>query len=154
MDKMNIVREGKFRGWYEYHELPVKRGQYVTIKKGTTVDSRTNPSDKGPRAAGRTYEVKVDHVLPGRAICIGHYWPEKDHLGLHRMEGKYLEPFRHAYGIEKLEDLIFYCQIREYKATTGATYYGLFVPIENPKVCWAGSGGYWMEADINDVVPA
>ena len=21
----------------------------------------------------------------------------------------------------------------------------------NPTVCWAGSGGYWSEADINDV---
>lgn len=25
------------------------------------------------------------------------------------------------------------------------------VPVENPKVVWPGSGGYWCEADINDV---
>jgi hypothetical protein len=25
------------------------------------------------------------------------------------------------------------------------------IPEENPKVRWAGSGGYWVEVDINDV---
>jgi hypothetical protein len=24
----------------------------------------------------------------------------------------------------------------------------------NPKVCWAGTGGYWAEVDINDVLEA
>lgn len=26
------------------------------------------------------------------------------------------------------------------------------VPVKNPTVSWAGSGGYWCEADVNDVV--
>jgi len=25
------------------------------------------------------------------------------------------------------------------------------LPKSNPKVCWAGSGGYWCEVDINDL---
>lgn len=29
----------------------------------------------------------------------------------------------------------------------------ILTPLENPKVCWAGSGGYWCEADVNDVDP-
>lgn len=28
------------------------------------------------------------------------------------------------------------------------------VPFENPKVVWVGSGGYWHEADINDIPEA
>lgn len=26
--------------------------------------------------------------------------------------------------------------------------------LENPKVCWAGTGGYWAECDLNDVPEA
>jgi hypothetical protein len=31
------------------------------------------------------------------------------------------------------------------------TYHGETSPEYNPMVVWAGSGGYWTEADINDV---
>lgn len=143
--KMNIVREGEVRGYHE--KLLLKKGTVVKIAKGTPI----RRGDKVVRAA-KNYMIKVNHTLPGRSICIGHYWPDTNHLGLQRMEGKYLEPFRWAYGTEKLEDLIFYAQLVEYTSTKGTKYYGLFIPIENPKVCWAGSGSYWSDVDINDVV--
>jgi len=26
--------------------------------------------------------------------------------------------------------------------------------VHNPKVCWAGSGGYWSEVELNDILEA
>lgn len=42
--------------------LPVKRGDIVTIRKGTTVKTVYY----GERLAGKTYKVKVDHILCGQ----------------------------------------------------------------------------------------
>lgn len=39
----------------------------------------------------------------------------------------------------------------EYRRDSTGKLTAVMVPIENPKVCWAGNGGYWCEADINDV---
>jgi hypothetical protein len=83
----------KFEGYIPDHELPIKRGDTVTIPKGTLVKNvRT-----GVTIAGRTYKVKVDHFI------------------------------------------------------SGMTHDQVKIP---PKVCWAGSGGYWSEVDINDIPEA
>ncbi len=59
----------KFVGYYEYYQLPVKKGQTVTIKKGTAIKTTLPDPAKRERVAGRTYKVLVDHVLPGRSTC-------------------------------------------------------------------------------------
>lgn len=43
------------------HDLPIKRGHQVTIPKGAVIHNL----HKGTYVAGRTYKVKVDHVLSG-----------------------------------------------------------------------------------------
>lgn len=50
----------KFIGFHTDDALPIKRGDTVTILKGTPI--RHNGKD---HRAGRTYKVKVDHVLNG-----------------------------------------------------------------------------------------
>lgn len=97
----------RFEGYHAPETLPVKRGDTVTIKKGTVIKTTMpRPEDK-TKIAGRTYKVQVDHVLPGRTIT---------ELTCRRGE------------------------------TPG--------PKQNPSVRWPGTGGYWFEVDINDVVLA
>jgi len=90
----------KFLGYYEDSELPVKKGDFVTIKKGTIVKT----VGREPRPAGRTYKVKIHHILNG----VNRYYDYRD------------EP----------------------------------VEVQNPRVCWAGPGGYWSDVDINDIPEA
>ena len=50
----------RFVGYHDEHSLPIKRGDTVTIVKGTPVRNRGKT-----KPAGRTYKIKVDHLLPG-----------------------------------------------------------------------------------------
>jgi hypothetical protein len=77
-------------GFHKEDLLPIKRGQVVSVPKGTPVKQVGKPI----RPAGRTFKVKVDHLL---------------------------------FGFEDPERGI----------------------VQNPQIRWAGSGGYWCEADIN-----
>lgn len=132
------------------NNLPFKKADIVLIPKGTMVKK----IGQTPKPAGRTYKVKVDHVLPGMSIPVGTYWPNSER-SLHleemceRSSGAY--DIKRAYGTLNLKDLIFFMTWEERETATGKKYLRLFLPIENPKVCWAGTGGYWAEADVNDV---
>jgi hypothetical protein len=52
----------RFEGYYDLHELPLKKGDVVTIKKGTMIKTVGRPA----KPAGKTYKVTVDHILNGR----------------------------------------------------------------------------------------
>lgn len=55
----------RFDGYHDDHEIPVKKGDVVTIRKGVTIRTmRSKPEDR-TRVAGRTYRVVVDHILNG-----------------------------------------------------------------------------------------
>jgi hypothetical protein len=61
----------KFLGYHEESALPVKRGQTVTIKKGTVIKTtRTDPTTGryATKVAGRTYKIKIHHILGGSTI--------------------------------------------------------------------------------------
>jgi hypothetical protein len=86
-----------YEGYHEDHDLPVKRGQTITIRKGVTVkvmrpvDGRLRLVKK---TAGRTYKVRVHHIINGSttyssgvpnlqnpSLCwagAGGYWHEVD----------------------------------------------------------------------------
>lgn len=85
-------------------ELPCKRGDEVTIPKGTTVSNIHH----GVRKAGRTYKVKLHDVYPGVPAYIDYH---------HRSNPN--------------ED-------------------GVVRPTA-PKLVWPGTGGYWSDADVNEV---
>lgn len=87
-----------YLGFREDRDLPIKQGDTVTIPKGITVKTVY----KDPKPAGRTYKIKVNHIMPGSNAYLD--WN------------------------------------REVVRPTG------------PKVVWPGPGGYWSEADLNDVI--
>jgi uncharacterized protein YjlB len=89
------MSEKKYIGYHKTVTLPIKKGDMVIIPKGTKYHSM---KDGKYHTAGKSYKVKVDHVLCGAQ------WMDRD------------------------KEII-----------------------QNPEVSWAGSGGYWHRADINDV---
>lgn len=96
------VKPKKFMGYHLDSELPIKRGDTVTIPKGTLV--RCNGETK---PAGRTYKIQVRSLGCGQNFYQdGNAFREDD------------------------------------------------VPMVSPTVVWAGTGGYWAEADINDIPEA
>lgn len=50
------------RGYQDNSALPIKKGQEVTVPKGTLYNYRGKLVE-----AKRAYKVKVDHLLSGRA---------------------------------------------------------------------------------------
>lgn len=56
-----MTHEKRFVGYYEPHELPIRSGQVVTIKKGTMIKT----VGKAPKPAGKTYKITVHHLLSG-----------------------------------------------------------------------------------------
>jgi len=83
-----------YKGYNNPKDLPVQPGDMVTIPKGTVV--RMTAPHKRKRVAKKTYQIKVDHILPGSNTClvggkfskssnptvrwlgIGGYWQEVD----------------------------------------------------------------------------
>lgn len=62
------ARTVKFEGFHEDKDLPIKRGDTVTIPKGTVIRTMLpRPEDK-VRIAARTYKVRVDHILNGITV--------------------------------------------------------------------------------------
>ena len=101
-ERQQGVQPKKYMGFHRDDELPVKRGDVVTIKKGTLI--RCNGSTK---PAGRTYRIIVRSLGCGSNLYV---------------EGN---AFRQT--------------VR---------------PLTCPTVMWGGTGGYWAEADINDIPEA
>jgi len=59
------VKAPKYLGYHDDSDLPVKRGDIVTIKKGTMVRHRGQV-----RPAKRTYQVTINHILGGRNATV------------------------------------------------------------------------------------
>jgi len=58
----------RFEGYVPDKELPVKAGDLVTIPKGTAIRTTRPTKDRTGyirKVAGRTYQVRVHHVLNG-----------------------------------------------------------------------------------------
>ena len=89
----------RFEGFHETGALPVKRGDTVTILKGTTIHTTMPRPEDRTRVARKTYKIRVDHVLNGTSdtrlvdgVCVatptsspsvrwpgvGGYWHEVD----------------------------------------------------------------------------
>lgn len=58
----------RFMGGCDEKDLPIKKGMTVTIKKGALIQT----IGKEPRPAGKTYKVKVHHIVAGRTQYRGH----------------------------------------------------------------------------------
>jgi len=127
------------RGYQDRKNLPVKIGDKVVIKAGTRITS-TNPSVP-ERIAKRNMTVTVRSTGSGQSIppsCISHY--EVDTLRANDFDDEIVEATLAVYRHE--------CSRLGY---TNVDFTPFSFPIKNPEVLWAGTGGYWCSADINDI---
>jgi hypothetical protein len=88
----------QYIGYHDDKDIPIKAGDTVTIKKGVTI--KTTHLSTCEKIAGRTYKIRVHHILNGAT-----------------------------------------------SSANGEHY-------SNPRVRWAGAGGYWNDVDINDIPEA
>lgn len=134
----------KFRGYHEVNGLPFRRGQSVVVPVSTQVDS-TNPKRRKFKIR-RRQTVRVDHVGCGRSFCIGHVYGDSQRVGSLIDRGD-IEILQDRYGTSDLDTLVHHRDV----VVKGRD---IFIPIDNPTIVWAGSGGYWCEVDLNDLLEA
>lgn len=135
----------RFKGYHESVDLPFKRGQDIVIPPGVEVVS-TNPKRRRYKTNRRTV-VRIDHLGCGRSFCVGHAFEETgERVGslTDRRDKPILEDL---YGTSDPEMLVHHSDA----VVRGRS---VFVPIDNPTVVWAGTGGYWCEVDVNLLLEA
>lgn len=143
-----------FRGYCDdLKTLPVKAGDTVHLPAGT----RVTGYNIEPKVLKRAQQVKVHHILCGQSVRIGDVYPSGA-VAINGCHHRELDSYCRRFGIEtkgwsddsayrKLADLP---QAERKEDRPG--WVQIWLHLENPKVVWAGSGGYWREADINDVL--
>ena len=107
-------------------KLPIHKGDKVKVKKGVLLWS-THPQKDGWYENGRTRTVTVHHTICGMST------PK------YEVEKYYMDLAERALGEDILLEML-----ENSKGTD-------MIPVHNPRVVWPGSGGYWVECDINDV---
>jgi hypothetical protein len=127
-----------YLGFHETSELPIKRGQSLTIPKGTIYRHRGQL-----REVKRATTIKVHSVMHGMSLCVGHLY-QNGEVHFSFMDRHDPERIKEIYGHSNVAELWPLMRVNEYGS--------IFLPISNPEVTWAGSGGYWSEADINQFV--
>ncbi len=124
----------RYEGFYTDADLPVRPGSKVRITKGTLLRSM-HPSRDGPYESGKSLTVTVDHVLNGVSM------PAMDLLARRRRYGAN-DPSLRGVNWDELDHL---------DEKHDIDFCNKMIPMQNPTVVWAGAGGYWVEAGINDV---
>lgn len=123
----------RFEGYHDDHQLPFKRGQKVVIPAGVTVRSM---GSRGTYVTKRAQTVAIHHFLPGQSIS--------NHLALNDKD--YYYPLK-AKGFD-------FSALEKLREENHLEYYEGRVATQNPTVVWAGTGGYWCDVDINDILDA
>lgn len=134
----------KFRGYHEDAELPLTRGQSIVVPAGTTVVS-TNPRRRR-FVTSRRQTVKIHSFGCGRSFCVGHETKDGQRVGslMSREDGEIL------HGIYGSRDPAVLVNLADATVRGGT----VFLPVDDPTVVWAGTGGYWCEVDINLLLEA
>ena len=107
--------------------LPVKAGDVVTIPRGTV--AKTMHPNRNQYVTARAQKVRVNHTMPGQSYAFS-------------MIG---EREARDFGLDM-------DQLRKMRAEDHKLFRDSYHHVSNPAVCWAGTGGYWCEVDINDVI--
>lgn len=140
----------KFKGYHDVANLPFTQGARIVIPAGTPVVS-THPQRKH-FTTKRQQTVKAHSLGCGMSLCIG--WETGDgvrrgHL-THRGDGERLASI---YGTSDPQELVQHPAATLQSNGEGHTK-SVFLPVQNPSVCWVGAGGYWCEADLNLLLEA
>lgn len=155
----------KLVGYCPDAALPFKRGDRALVPKGTPVRDR-----KGTKPAGRSQIVEVNHILSGQTWTMETIIKRPDgslsHIPMNTTRGllglaKQLGiDFHNEHdltetlrGIAHAEDCKTGEVVADLETAPPGTYYTK-IHVSNPTVRWAGSNGYWREADINLVQKA
>ena len=120
-----------YEGFHEEADLPVKRGDRVRVRKGAKLIS-THPKKGGEYEAYRSQVVTVHHIMPGQSY---------DGILTESQRG-WLETKGFSEQLAEMDRL---------RTEDQAAWNDYRIHTKNPRVVWAGTGGYWIEADINDV---
>lgn len=128
--------KNEYIGYHDVNTLPIQAGSVVTISKGTLYKYRGEL-----REAKRAKKVTIKRVLCGISECVGHY--RNGEVSLYVHDRHTLARIQRQYGNTPLTELWPIMSVRD-------GY--IFIPVQNPEIVWAGSGGYWSEADINQFV--
>lgn len=126
----------RFTGYSE--EFPIHPGEMITIPKGTLVECRGQLTE-----TKRAVEVRVDHILPGTSIPVGFSDKQGNNIWSYCTRGA-REEVQKIYGTTDLNTL--------WPLMHVDAYGNISLPSSNPEVRWAGSGGYWKSADMNQLV--
>ena len=149
-------------GYHEHSKLPFKVGDVVLLPKGTPVKS-TNPA-RGSYVTNKEQRVRVAAVGSGQSFPVGTVthctglpvnfrWSVSGNdlphlasvLGL-----PYETPPEQSAAHREIERVA----RQNLKPVGNGIRFIAEVPTLNPTVRWAGTGGYWCEADINHVKAA
>jgi hypothetical protein len=96
--------------------------------------------------AKRSYKVRVNHMLNGSDMMVGYYRKEKNEVHFFFSNRHDAYTLQNIYGTSNLENLWPLIKVVDH-----GHYSSLFIALDNPKISWVGSGGYWNRADINQV---
>ena len=124
----------RYEGYHETGSLPFRQGQEIVIPRGVRV-ATMHPS-RNDYVTKRTQSVKVHHFLSGRSVAL-HY----------ALGDRYIRRMLEQRGVDL-------AALERDSDSNPCAGYRRMVHLENPKVCWPGTGGYWCEADINDLLEA
>ena len=123
----------RYEGYHETSVLPVKRGQKVVIPAGVTVRSS---GSRGTYVTKRVQTITVGPIMNGQSVPA--------HYALN--DRRYRKPLEDkGYDFAPLEAL---------RDANTKDFYQTMIPILPPTISWVGSGGYWCEVNLNDILDA
>jgi hypothetical protein len=153
-----------FRGYHPDHTLPFKRGDTVWVPKGTLISGTYGP----PKVSTRNQKVVVHHLMPGSMALLARK-SDGNRLYIFHVDKGMIDVLVRAGATEALKilqgpnvDLFAEEVIQDlddrgllrWDGEDGEDGEEGYLVLSNPKVVWPGSGGYWREADINEVKAA
>lgn len=154
---------GAHEGYSRTVERDFPRGSSWTFRKGTrlfTLNPKYHGYDTngsrltGNYVAGRTQTIKTHHTLPGMSLtAFSAFRASIDQENLARAEALLPGVGRNLKRFEDLSANI-YERFPDLRNAMLEIEREINLPIQDPVICWAGSGGYWCEVSVNDVVRA
>lgn len=136
--------ECRYRGYLtpeQERALPIQPGMKVVIPKGTRI--RTMDPKHPVKIAKRSYTITVRGLCPGSGISV-----ERRSTGWVSYYPRAIDAvLSEEYASSKIDE------VEEWLIPTDDEDRFL-LPTSNPAVRWSGSGYYWHEADINDLLEA
>lgn len=161
MSTIILYREDdRYRGYHKKKELPFRPGQRIQFMTGARLRSmHPNYLRRGWYEAARSQTISIAHLHPGSNLVLG-YLRVKDGEETFTEATQLIDiaPLALSFGMEKAWDnydatiawLRPFCFERPRGGQSKAK--SLVLPATSPTAVWSGTGGYWVECDVNDAI--